>query len=114
MLLITKKHSSRFKLQLANYYIQRNIFDCTSCILTFQFELTNSEKIEVMENDLIGFCSEEDVTPVSMRFGEHRTYFRAIENDEFPIVGRAYGFDSTSFPAAFSIAVSISDGKHEL
>ena len=68
----------------------------------------------MMENDLIGFCSEEDVTPVSLSFGEHRTYFRTIENDEFPVVGRAYGFDSTSFPAAFSVAVSISDGKHDL
>ena len=66
------------------------------------------------EYDLIGFCSEEDVTPVSMRYGEHRTYFRAIENDEFPIVWRAYGFDPVPLPAVFSIAVEISNGRNAL
>ena len=62
------------------------------------------------ENDRIGFCSEEDVTPVSMTIGDHRTHFRSIEDDEFPVVREEYEFESIPFPAAFSIGVSISDG----
>ena len=64
-------------------------------------------------SDRIGFCSEEDITPVSMTIGHHRTHFRTIENDEFPVVNKEYAFDPTPFPAAFSIAVSISDGMNE-
>ena len=76
----------------------------------FQFDLIQSEKIEVTENDRIGFCSEEDVTPVSMTIGDHRTHFRSIEDDEFPVVREEYEFEAIPFPAAFSIGVSISDG----
>ena len=65
------------------------------------------------ESDRIGFCSEEDVTPVSMTIGHHRTHFRTIENDEFPVVNKEYTFDPTPFPAAFSIAISTSDGMNE-
>ena len=64
-------------------------------------------------SDRIGFCSEEDITPVSMTIGHHRTHFRTIENDEFPVVWKEYAFDPTTLPAAFSIAVSISDGTNE-
>ncbi|KAI0209601.1 hypothetical protein LSAT2_005694 [Lamellibrachia satsuma] len=74
-----------------------------------EFELKQSEKIKVTESDRIGFCSEEDVTPVSMTIGHRRTHFRIIENDEFPVVNKEYTFDPTPFPAAFSIAISTSD-----
>ena len=79
-----------------------------------QYTLPENEVVTLSAGDRIGFTFEQTTGAFSFQYVEgHRTYFRKVDNDEFPVVGQAYVFDNIHLPSIFSVAVEVTTGGYK-
>ena len=64
----------------------------------------------VEAGDRIGWTNEDNFLAISFQFDiGHRTYFRKVEDDQFPVLNNDYTFDNVHLPSIFSVAVEVMD-----
>ena len=76
-------------------------------------QFKNDVEFRVAAGDRIGWNFEGSLGIISFQYvEEHKTYFRKVENTDFPIVQNTYTFDNIHLPSIFSVAVQIDPSKY--
>ena len=78
---------------------------------TFQFK--NDVDFRVQAGDRVGWTCEGFTGIISFQYvDEHKTYFRKVEGNDYPILQNTYTFDNIHLPSIFSVAVQIDPSKY--
>ena len=83
------------------------------CLSVFALQYENDIDFRVAAGDRIGWTYEGSTGIISFQYvEEHKTYFRKVENTDYPIVQNTYTFDNIHLPSIFSVAVQIDPSEY--